>query len=88
MGRARGRLFAAGQRARHLRRPPKFTRQGKHLLTIGAGNVVGDDADTKQLNRPANMVVDSQTNERFVADGYGNHRVIVFDAQTGAYKRH
>ena len=27
-------------------------------------------------------------NELFVADGYGNRRVIVFDATTGAYKRH
>jgi len=27
------------------------------------------------------------TNELFVADGYGNHRVIVFDADTGAFKR-
>ena len=24
----------------------------------------------------------------YVADGYGNHRVIVFDADTGKYKRH
>ncbi len=24
----------------------------------------------------------------YVADGYGNHRVIVFDAETGKYKRH
>jgi hypothetical protein len=24
----------------------------------------------------------------YVADGYGNRRVIVFDAKTGAYKRH
>ena len=66
----------------------KFTRTGKHLLTIGAPHVVGDDTDTKHLNRPAGTVVDPQTNELFVADGYGNHRVIVFDAQTGAYKRH
>jgi sugar lactone lactonase YvrE len=34
------------------------------------------------------MVVDRETNELFVADGYGNKRVIVFDATTGAYKRH
>jgi len=26
--------------------------------------------------------------ELFVADGYGNRRVVVFDADTGAYKRH
>jgi DNA-binding beta-propeller fold protein YncE len=33
--------------------------------------------------------VDSETNEVYVADGEGeNHRVIVFDADTGAYKRH
>jgi DNA-binding beta-propeller fold protein YncE len=34
------------------------------------------------------VAVDPATNELFVADGYRNHRVIVFDAQTGAYKRH
>ena len=36
----------------------------------------------------ATMAVDPATRELFVADGYGNHRVIVFDAETGAYKRH
>ena len=34
------------------------------------------------------MFVDPKTNELYVADGYGNHRVIVFDADTGKYKRH
>jgi hypothetical protein len=66
----------------------KFTMAGKHLLTIGTPNVTGDDADTHHLHRPSSVVVDPQTNEIFVADGYGNHRVIVFDATTGAYKRH
>jgi len=66
----------------------KFTRTGKPVLTIGALGVIGDDADTRHLNRPAAMVVDPDGGELFVADGYGNHRVIVFDAQTGAYKRH
>jgi DNA-binding beta-propeller fold protein YncE len=28
-----------------------------------------------------------RTNELFVADGYGNHRVAVLDAQSGAFKR-
>lgn len=32
--------------------------------------------------------MDAAANELYVADGYGNHRVIVFDAGTGAYKRH
>ncbi len=66
----------------------KFTRDGRFLMKIGDPGVVGNDADTHHLNRPANMVVDPSTNELFVADGYGNHRVIVFDADTGAYKRH
>jgi DNA-binding beta-propeller fold protein YncE len=66
----------------------KFTRTGKQLLTIGERGAVGDDADTKRLNRPAAMVVDPESGELFVADGYGNHRVIVFDAATGAYRRH
>src|SRR5437773_10202246 len=66
----------------------KFTRDGKFLMKIGEPGVVGDDADTRHLNRPANMVLDATTNELFVADGYGNPRVIVFDADTGAYKRH
>ena len=34
------------------------------------------------------MFVDPKTNEVYVADGYGNKRVIVFDADTGKYKRH
>jgi NHL repeat len=66
----------------------KFTRDGKLLMTIGAPGVVGNDADTRHLNRPAAMAVDPATRELFVADGYGNHRVIVFDAETGAYRRH
>ena len=66
----------------------KFTRDGKFLLQIGKHGHSGGDKDTQNLGRPAAMSVDRGTNELFVADGYGNHRVIVFDAQTGAYKRH
>ena len=66
----------------------KFTRDGKFLLQIGKADQTGGDSDTAHLGRPANMNVDPATNELFIADGYKNHRVIVFDAQTGAYKRH
>ncbi len=44
--------------------------------------------DTQNLRLPAKTMVDSKTNELYVADGYGNHRVIVFDADTRSYKRH
>jgi len=66
----------------------KFTRDGKFVLRIGEPGPGSGSNDTKHLGRPAEMVVDRETNELFVADGYGNKRVIVFDATTGAYKRH
>jgi DNA-binding beta-propeller fold protein YncE len=44
--------------------------------------------DTHGFAGPTQMFVDSKTNELFVADGYRNRRIIVFDADTGAYKRH
>jgi DNA-binding beta-propeller fold protein YncE len=66
----------------------KFSRTGQFLLQIGhAGKVEGSDSKTG-LNRPAGARVDPATNEVYVADGIGNHRVVVFDADTGAYKRH
>jgi len=66
----------------------KFSRTGQFLLQIGhAGKVEGNDSQTG-LNRPTNVEVDTAANEVYVADGFGNHRVVVFDANTGAYKRH
>ncbi len=66
----------------------KFSRTGQFLLQIGhAGKVEGSDSKTG-LNRPAAVRVDAATNEVYVADGLGNHRVVVFDAETGVYKRH
>ncbi|KQP23605.1 hypothetical protein ASF43_02465 [Pseudorhodoferax sp. Leaf267] len=66
----------------------KFTADGKFLLQIGQAGQTGGSNDTKLLGKPAHMEVDTAANELFVADGYGNRRVIVFDATTGAYKRH
>src|SRR4029453_11617006 len=65
----------------------KFTRTGKFVLQIGKSGPITNSTDTTQLGRAADMVVDPATNELFVADGYFNHRVIVFDAATGAFKR-
>ena len=66
----------------------KFDSQGKFLLQIGRRAMGNDSINTERLGQPADMAVYPQTNEVFVADGYGNRRVIVFDADTGAYKRH
>jgi hypothetical protein len=66
----------------------KFTQAGKFLMQIGKPGQSKGSNDTENLRRPAKTFIDKQTNEVFVADGYGNHRVIVFDADTGKYKRH
>ena len=66
----------------------KFTRQGKFLMQIGRQGKNGGSNDTQNLGGTASMIVDAAANELYVADGYVNHRVIVFDAATGAYKRH
>ena len=66
----------------------KFTRQGRFLMQIGRKGRNGGSNDTRNLGGAANMTIDRGTGELYVADGYVNHRVIVFDAATGAYKRH
>jgi len=65
----------------------KFTPDGKFVMQIGHSDQSKGNADTQNLHRPADVWVYPQTNELFVADGYGNHRVAVFDAESGAFKR-
>ena len=66
----------------------KFSRAGKFLLQIGKpGKTDGSNSETA-LNRPLALDVDFAANEVYVADGLINLRVVVFDATTGAYKRH
>ncbi len=66
----------------------KFTQDGKFLLQIGKPGHSGGSNDPDNVRLAAKTFVDPKTNELYVADGYGNHRVIVFDADTGEYKRH
>jgi hypothetical protein len=66
----------------------KFTRAGKFLLQIGGKGANGGSNDTSNLGGAAAMTIERAAGELYVADGYVNHRVIVFDAATGAYKRH
>src|SRR5262249_54915698 len=39
------------------------------------------------LGRPAGIDIDADAHEIYIADGYLNKRVIVFDSETGAFKR-
>ena len=66
----------------------KFSRDGTFLLQIGQAGKTGGSNHTRYLGKPTDMAVDPETNEVYISDGYLNKRVIVFDADTGAYKRH
>ena len=66
----------------------KFTNSGEFLMQIGQAGMNTGSNDTQNVGGPAGLFLYEPTNELFVADGYGNRRVIVFDADTGVYKRH
>ena len=67
----------------------KFNADGKFLLQIGKfGQGTEGSNSTTMLGQPTDIAVDPKTNEVYITDGYTNRRVIVFDANTGAYKRH
>jgi DNA-binding beta-propeller fold protein YncE len=65
----------------------KLTADGKLLLQIGKRDAK-TSSDTINLGGPTGILVDTKRNEVYVADGYLDRRVIVFDATTGTYKRH
>ena len=66
----------------------QFSPDGKLLQQIGKDDGSKGSNSTTRLGRPAHMFTDDAANEIYVADGYGNRRVVVFDMKTGAYKRH
>jgi DNA-binding beta-propeller fold protein YncE len=92
---AAGRGDAAQGRGRGAAAPPappdaqvlKFSKDGKFVMQIGKGGQTGGSDSQTNLNRPSAIAVDDAANEVYVADGFGNHRIVVFDASTGAFKR-
>jgi len=65
----------------------KLSPSGKLLLRIGEREKPGNDDDTRFLNRPTSCYHDVAAREVFVSDGYGNHRVIAFNSDTGEFTR-
>jgi DNA-binding beta-propeller fold protein YncE len=65
----------------------KFTKDGNFVMQIGHTGRKKTNQDTQDFWMPADVFVYSKTNELFVADGYGNKRIIVFDADTGQFER-
>ena len=65
----------------------KFSRYGKFLLQVGSQGSNAGSNDTEHFGRVAKIFVDPKDNEAYIADGYLNKRVVVLDAESGAFKR-
>ena len=103
LGRTGRRLRLARDRARHLRRPEGLRLARRQRQDRPSPGEVHQGRQVRHADRPqgpeqgqqghrerqqaADTFVHAPTNELFVADGYGNRRVVVFDADTGAFKR-
>ena len=66
----------------------QFSPDGKFLRQLGKPGAAGGSNSQTALGRPAHMVIDEPARELYVADGYANRRIVVFDTGTLAYKRH
>ena len=66
----------------------KFTKAGKFIMQIGKPGQNKGSNDTENFGRAAKIFVDPKANEAYIADGYGNKRVVVIDADTGKFKRY
>ena len=66
----------------------KFTADGRQLLEIGhPTSAPRNNADTAMLGEPAGIEVDGIAHEVYISDGYFNSRVVVYDSDTGKFKR-
>ena len=65
----------------------KFTQDGKFVAQFGKPGQALSSNDMENFGRPAKIFVDPKENEAYIADGYGNKRVAVIDADTGKFKR-
>jgi NHL repeat len=74
----------------------KFTADGTFVYQIGNAGMKGPNSEkidggpngTPQPYLAADMSVDPRTNRLYIADGYGNRRVLIVDAATGKYIGH
>jgi DNA-binding beta-propeller fold protein YncE len=73
-----GKIWAANIKTHTIR---KYSPEGKLLLTLGEPGQAGSDEN--HFDRPTDMVI-LPSGDIFVSDGYGNRRIVHFDA-TGKY---
>ncbi len=66
----------------------KFSSDGKQLLQIGQqSNARVNNQDTTLMGAPSAIKVEDATDEVYIADGFLNRRIVVYDSNTGAFKR-
>ena len=65
----------------------KFTHDGKFIKQFGQGKEATSSLDINNFAGPTSVYVDPETNEAYISDGYRNRRIIVIDADTGAFMR-
>jgi hypothetical protein len=65
----------------------KFTSTGKFLMQLGKHGVHNGSNDPENFWQATKIFDDPTANEVYISDGYGNRRVIVFDEDTGKFKR-
>jgi hypothetical protein len=88
----KGNVWISGNAGKGFGRILKFTAGGKFLLAIGKplgpDEKPSNNSTTSLGNQPADMYVDPKTDDLYLADGDGgDRRLIVFDAETGAFRR-
>jgi len=74
----------------------KFTADGEFIWQMGYAGMEGPDSEnidqgpngTPQPYLVADFSVDPSSNRLYVADGYGNRRILIADAETGLYVGH
>jgi hypothetical protein len=82
----KGNVFLAGNGAKD-QMLLKFTVDGKFVKQLGKLGEPAGSKVTTMVGRVADIFYDGPANELYLADGYGNHRVMVVDADTLGFKR-
>jgi DNA-binding beta-propeller fold protein YncE len=65
----------------------KYTMAGKFVMQIGKSGQGKGNTDKENVRQATDVFVDTSAKEVYVADGYGNKRVVVFDSENGTFKR-
>ena len=66
----------------------KFKTDGTFVKQFGFAYASAGSNDSWAFNKVAKVSLDEGANEAYVSDGYGNHRVVVIDMDTGKFKRY